>query len=1417
MKVFNSISKNIGRIFLSFFIVLLSVQSFSKNINNLNSDFNIDHNSKGVKSTVNVLVATPDAKHFNNLMLDLMLEQGSNINYTVTSSLGELDVNDMLDYNVVWTFNASMWEDNTGLNTPLEWSNKLGAYIDAGGRLLECEFVQSNDSWGLGGGAYIAQHKSPFTQATSDNYNSITNMGTVALPNHPIMEGVDNISTNYFYQNVQVQPNATLIANWEDGYPLIAINDNVVAVNLACIGLNTKDKSYNICLFDDGFKMIYNSLNYLYSTLAPMGAPAGVEHLTATPDNNTGLNIELSWQNPTHTAQGEVLNSISYIKIYDNNNSQPIHTINNPSIGESLSWTANGLSAGSHIIKVVAENSNGEGVANSVNTFVGLDVPSAVDNLTLTSSNANGVLTWDAPVIGLNNGALGNSPITYKIVRFPDNIVLENEYTNTSYTDNSINNTGVYYYTVTASNAQGVGGTSESNSTMLGSSVELPYTMGFESGEQYDMWTIIDANEDGKTWERITDNGVNESCCMRYSYNFNSSADDWLISPKLTLEAGKSYGIRLKAKKKGENYTETFKIFLGSGVTPESLTNQIFDVEQNDVQLSIIYQNFETTFNVEESGDYHIGIQATSPKNQFLMFVDDIEIYELEGDDLRAVSIRGPKKTIVGKETNFIVNIQNIGTNVASNYSVNLLDEDNNILASVNNCPSLNPQQYTEIELTYTPTVVGDINIKGEVNLSSDNNISNNFTPNHLLTVVEDNGEFVTQIGEGTTLNRSLPVNFYWKQSITQIMYYKEDINMLGGGIVEISFYYNFEHTLSDKPIKIWMANTTQEELTDWYPQDEFTLVFDGVKSFNYGENKLTFELIPGAFEYTGENIVMMFDKTDPEDKDWCNFYQTDDPNGRKCAIYYVNDLIPFNWSQPGTVETFFPNIDIKFVTESGSLSGVVRDSETNNTLDNVKICYDNLSSTSTNENGEYNFDFITVGQHQVEASKHGYFSSTKSVNINDGENTIQDFDLEPLPLLNVTGKVVSSLNSSEVIENAKVILSGYDNYNTTTLEDGTFTLEDVYEANKYSFVVKANGYMYYADTINITNNSSGIVDLGDISLVNLDCKKVDNFTVTADNNVVTLNWDEPTYTKEFKVENGKSDNLTIIKEKNRDIENNLVKIILVAYDVWEDGTGYQFLLDADYNTYGNIIPISGPLFHGESEADDFYTSNFEYMIPYNAEPNVNTEHAIVNGKGEVIIPQGTYDWCITNPTPGENAAMWISSDFGSHPSRADNYFFEGGYQYTFTMNRFQEYDGTDLIIDNLTNFEYNIYKDDNLLTTTSNLFYKDENVENGEHEYCVEVVYGDLCNSELVCEIVDVTTNIKDYSAISIYPNPANNIVYIDGVNIEKIYIYNNVGSLVKEVISNSLDVTNFAKGLYVIKIFTTDGEVVSSKLIVE
>ncbi len=152
----------------------------------------------------------------------------------------------------------------------------------------------------------------------------------------------------------------------------------------------------------------------------------------------------------------------------------------------------------------------------------------------------------------------------------------------------------------------------------------------------------------------------------------------------------------------------------------------------------------------------------------------------------------------------------------------------------------------------------------------------------------------------------------------------------------------------------------------------------------------------------------------------------------------------------------------------------------------------------------------------------------------------------------------------------------------------------------------------------------------------------------------------------------------TTITSRYYDPQATTAVIVLnVPEDLWGDGSGYQMLLDADATAYGVQIPASGSVLSQGNAPAGLYEA-FEYKIPENADGMLNTQNIVLRGSIAIEIPAGVYDWCITNPVPGEK--IYIPSDFGNAPGRANDYTFEAGRTYTFTVSAYTNSDRVDLV-----------------------------------------------------------------------------------------------------------------------------------------
>ncbi len=152
----------------------------------------------------------------------------------------------------------------------------------------------------------------------------------------------------------------------------------------------------------------------------------------------------------------------------------------------------------------------------------------------------------------------------------------------------------------------------------------------------------------------------------------------------------------------------------------------------------------------------------------------------------------------------------------------------------------------------------------------------------------------------------------------------------------------------------------------------------------------------------------------------------------------------------------------------------------------------------------------------------------------------------------------------------------------------------------------------------------------------------------------------------------------TPTQNPNTPAPGGMATISLTAGDVFSDGSGYQMLLDADATAFGNEIPAEGPLTLSGNAPAGLYDA-FEYKIPVNADGSTTTSNVVVNNTVTIQVPAGTYDWCLTNPTPGDR--IWIASSQGNVGGRADDYEFVAGNTYNFTVYLLGQNDATDVEI----------------------------------------------------------------------------------------------------------------------------------------
>ena len=176
---------------------------------------------------------------------------------------------------------------------------------------------------------------------------------------------------------------------------------------------------------------------------------------------------------------------------------------------------------------------------------------------------------------------------------------------------------GLHKYYAVAYNEKGAGDKSEVVTVRIIATLNVPYTADLTQPETFDIFTVIDANEDGSTWN--WDDGYHTN----YYYDSDNEADDYLVTLPVQLMAGKNYNVVVNAYNAG--ITERFEVLLGTEPTVEGLTCTVIEPTEvtNDDALG---DEYEGVFSVSEDGKYYIAIHAVSDADMYRLMVNYLTI-----------------------------------------------------------------------------------------------------------------------------------------------------------------------------------------------------------------------------------------------------------------------------------------------------------------------------------------------------------------------------------------------------------------------------------------------------------------------------------------------------------------------------------------------------------------------------------------------------------------------------------------------------------------------------------------------------------------------------------------------------------------------------------------------------------------------
>jgi len=133
----------------------------------------------------------------------------------------------------------------------------------------------------------------------------------------------------------------------------------------------------------------------------------------------------------------------------------------------------------------------------------------------------------------------------------------------------------------------------------------------------------------------------------------------------------------------------------------------------------------------------------------------------------------------------------------------------------------------------------------------------------------------------------------------------------------------------------------------------------------------------------------------------------------------------------------------------------------------------------------------------------------------------------------------------------------------------------------------------------------------------------------------------------------------------------------------------------------------------------------------------------------------------------------------------------------------------------------YNVYINGELATNTTETSYTMEAVPGEFYVVAVEAVYDDDMTSVRITKGITDHTGIVDNQVVNsfVYPNPTNGNIVVNGSNINEVQVYNICGQHIISMKANSenvsIDLSNYAAGIYMVKVIDNQGNAVVNKVV--
>ena len=247
---------------------------------------------------------------------------------------------------------------------------------------------------------------------------------------------------------------------------------------------------------------------------------------------------------------------------------------------------------------------------------------------------------------------------------------------------------------------------------------ESEFETDLEDEDYASSWYTLNANNDSDVsgnafqWNYInTTEGNARSGTGYFSYygSSNRTANDWLFTSCLKMEAGKVYDISFWYRQRDSGSSQNLTLYLMSDLDANSIVEEITDLSGIS---NTEYADASGKVSVESSGIYYLAWHITSSSNQGNFYIDDIAIDFAADYDATVADIDLPSECDLSANTEITIPILNNGNKTLENlvftYQILALSDSTVLADQTVTIDSLTPGE------TYDYVVEADLSTSAE-------------------------------------------------------------------------------------------------------------------------------------------------------------------------------------------------------------------------------------------------------------------------------------------------------------------------------------------------------------------------------------------------------------------------------------------------------------------------------------------------------------------------------------------------------------------------------------------------------------------------------------------------------------------------------------------------------------------------------